>query len=123
IDEVQSMVASAVGGENVGETVEGLQRFPINVRYPRELRDSLDNLRAMPLLTERGAQLRLGDVAAVRISDGPPMLRSENARLSSWQAGSGCCGHWAITCRWRPGSASSRWRAWRRNSASSCCCT
>jgi Cu(I)/Ag(I) efflux system membrane protein CusA/SilA len=84
IDEVQSLVASAVGGDNVGETVEGLQRFPINVRYPRELRDSLERLRDLPLLTERGAQLRLADVAAVRISDGPPMLRSENARLSGW---------------------------------------
>ncbi|WP_426338579.1 efflux RND transporter permease subunit [Pseudoduganella sp. S-14] len=84
IDEVQSIVASAVGGDNVGETVEGLQRFPINVRYPRELRDSLESLRALPLLTERGAQLRLADVATVRISDGPPMLRSENARLSGW---------------------------------------
>jgi Cu(I)/Ag(I) efflux system membrane protein CusA/SilA len=84
IDEVQSVIASAVGGDNVGETVEGLQRFPINVRYPRELRDSLESLRALPLLTARGAQLRLGDVAAVRISDGPPMLRSENARLSGW---------------------------------------
>jgi len=84
IDEVQSIIASAVGGDNVGETVEGLQRFPINVRYPRELRDSLESLRALPLLTERGAQLRLADVATVRISDGPPMLRSENARLSGW---------------------------------------
>lgn len=84
IDEVQSFIASAVGGDNVGETVEGLQRFPINVRYPREQRDSLESLRALPLLTERGAQLRLGDVASVRISDGPPMLRSENARLSGW---------------------------------------
>jgi Cu(I)/Ag(I) efflux system membrane protein CusA/SilA len=84
IDEVQGVVASAVGGDNVGETVEGLQRFPISVRYPRELRDSLENLRNLPLLTERGAQLRLADVAAVRISDGPPMLRSENARLSGW---------------------------------------
>ncbi len=84
IDEVQGIIASAVGGDNVGETVEGLQRFPINVRYPRELRDSLEGLRNLPLLTERGAQLRLSDVAAVRISDGPPMLRSENARLSGW---------------------------------------
>ncbi|WP_342114527.1 efflux RND transporter permease subunit [Pseudoduganella sp. OTU4001] len=84
IDEVQSIISSAVGGDNIGETVEGLQRFPINVRYPRELRDSLQSLRDLPLLTERGAQLRLSDVASVRISDGPPMLRSENARLSGW---------------------------------------
>lgn len=84
IADVQSVVASAIGGENIGETVEGLQRFPINLRYPRELRDSLDNLRALPIVTERGAQLRLGDVATIRIADGPPMLRSENARLSGW---------------------------------------
>ena len=84
IADVQGIVASAIGGENVGETVEGLQRFPINVRYPRELRDSVEKLRDLPVLTERGAQIRLGDVAAIRIDDGPPMLKSENARLSGW---------------------------------------
>ncbi len=84
IADVQSVVASAVGGENVGETVEGLQRFPINVRYPREIRDSLEKLRRLPFVTERGARPLLGDVADIRISDGPPMLRSENARLSGW---------------------------------------
>ena len=84
IADVQSVVASAIGGENVGETVEGLQRFPINVRYPRETRDSLEKLRSLPFVTERGARLVLGDVADIRISDGPPMLRSENARLSGW---------------------------------------
>jgi Cu(I)/Ag(I) efflux system membrane protein CusA/SilA len=82
--EVQSVIASAVGGDDIGETVEGLQRFPINVRYPREVRDSLDQLRALPVLTERGAQIRLGDVAAIGVADGPPMLKSENARLSGW---------------------------------------
>ncbi|CAN7597340.1 efflux RND transporter permease subunit [Pseudoduganella sp. LjRoot289] len=84
VADVQSVVSSAIGGDNVGETVEGLQRFPINVRYPREVRDSVDKLRALPVLTERGAQIRLGDVAAIRIQDGPPMLKSENARLSGW---------------------------------------
>ena len=84
IAEVQSVITSAVGGENVGETVEGLQRFPINVRYPREIRDSLEKLRALPIVTERGTRLVLGDVAELRITDGPPMLRSENARLSGW---------------------------------------
>ena len=84
IADVQSVVSSAIGGENVGETVEGLQRFPINVRYPRETRDSLEKLRRVPFVTERGARLVLGDVADIRISDGPPMLRSENARLSGW---------------------------------------
>ena len=84
IADVQSVVSSSIGGENVGETVEGLQRFPINVRYPREIRDSVDKLRQLPFVTERGLRLILGDVADIRISDGPPMLRSENARLSGW---------------------------------------
>ena len=84
IADVQSIVSAAIGGDNIGETVEGLQRFPINVRYPREIRGSIENLRQLPILTPRGAQIRLGDVAAVRINDGPPMLRSENARLSGW---------------------------------------
>jgi Cu(I)/Ag(I) efflux system membrane protein CusA/SilA len=84
ISDVQSIVAAAIGGDNVGETVEGLQRFPINVRYSREMRDSVEKLRQLPLLTERGAQIRLGDVAAIQISDGPPMIKSENARLSGW---------------------------------------
>lgn len=84
IADVQSIVSSAIGGDNIGETVEGLQRFPINVRYPREVRDSVEKLRQLSVLTERGAQIRLGDVATIRIDDGPPMLKSENARLSGW---------------------------------------
>ncbi|OGB32434.1 MAG: cation transporter [Burkholderiales bacterium RIFCSPLOWO2_12_FULL_61_40] len=84
IADVQSVVASAVGGMNIGETIEGLQRYPINVRYPREVRDSLDRLRSLPIVTPRGQQLLLGDVADIRIDDGPPMLRSENARLAGF---------------------------------------
>jgi copper/silver efflux system protein len=84
VSDVQSVVSSAIGGDNIGETIEGLQRFPINVRYPREIRDSVEMIRDLPVLTERGAQIRLRDVAAIRISDGPPMLKSENARLSGW---------------------------------------
>jgi len=84
IADVQSIVSAAIGGENIGETLEGRQRFPINVRYPRELRDSVEKLRALPIVTERGAQIPLSAVATVRIADGPPMLRSENARLSGW---------------------------------------
>ncbi|MEK8024568.1 efflux RND transporter permease subunit [Pseudaquabacterium rugosum] len=84
IADVQSIITTAVGGDNIGETVEGLQRFPISVRYPRELRDSLDKLRQLPIVSERGARLVLSDVADIRITDGPPMLRSENARLSGW---------------------------------------
>ncbi|MEO5771741.1 MAG: CusA/CzcA family heavy metal efflux RND transporter, partial [Burkholderiaceae bacterium] len=84
IADVQSVITSAVGGENVGETVEGLQRFPISVRYPRETRDSLEKLRTLAIVNDRGQRLLLGDVADLRITDGPPMLRSENARLSGW---------------------------------------
>jgi len=84
VSDVQSVVSAAIGGDNIGETIEGLQRFPINVRYPREIRDSVEMIRDIPVLTERGAQIRLRDVAAIHISDGPPMLKSENARLSGW---------------------------------------
>ena len=84
IADVQSIVSAAIGGDNIGETVEGLQRFPINLRYPREIRDSVEEIRNLPVLTERGAQVRLGDLATIRITDGPPMLKSENARLSGW---------------------------------------
>ncbi|AKU20978.1 efflux RND transporter permease subunit [Massilia sp. NR 4-1] len=84
VADVQEVIAAAVGGDNIAEVVDGLQRFPVNVRYPRELRDSVDGLRALPVLTARGAQIRLGDVAELRIVDGPPMLKSENARLSGW---------------------------------------
>ncbi len=84
IADVQSVVSAAIGGETVSETVEGLQRFPISVRYPRELRDSLDDLRKLPILTDGGAQITLGTVATLSFADGPPMLRSENARLSGW---------------------------------------
>ncbi|MBC7415321.1 MAG: efflux RND transporter permease subunit [Herminiimonas sp.] len=84
IADVQSIVSAGIGGDNIGETVEGLQRFPINVRYPREVRDSVEKLRQLSLLTDKGAQIRLGDVAELRIADGPPMLKSENARLSGW---------------------------------------
>ena len=84
VADVQAIVSSSIGGENIGETVEGLQRFPINVRYPRELRDSLDGLRNLSVLTDRGAQIRLADIASVSIADGPPMLRSENSRISGW---------------------------------------
>lgn len=84
IAEVQALVAGAIGGMNVGETVEGLARFPINLRYPREWRDSLSRLRELPIYTPQGSQITLGTVARIAISDGPPMLRSENARPSGW---------------------------------------
>jgi Cu(I)/Ag(I) efflux system membrane protein CusA/SilA len=84
IADVQEIVRTAVGGEEVTESVEGLQRFPINVRYPREWRDSLDSLISLPIVTQSGAHIALSDVATVRIKDGPGMIRTENARLNGW---------------------------------------
>jgi copper/silver efflux system protein len=84
IEDIQRVVAVAIGGENVGETVEGLSRFPINVRYPRELRDSVQDLRDLPIVTMRGETVTLGSLATVEIADGPPMIKSENARPNGW---------------------------------------
>ena len=84
IADVQSIVAGAIGGQTIGETVEGLARYPINLRYGREWRDSLTDLRDLPIYTPQGSQITLGTVASVQVVDGPPMLKSENARLSGW---------------------------------------
>jgi Cu(I)/Ag(I) efflux system membrane protein CusA/SilA len=84
ITDVQSIVSGAIGGETIGETVEGLARYPISVRYPRELRDSLEGLRTLPVLTPSGQQITLGTVAKVSVAEGPPMLKTENARPSTW---------------------------------------
>jgi Cu(I)/Ag(I) efflux system membrane protein CusA/SilA len=84
IADVQALVAGAIGGENVTETVEGRARFPVNLRYPREYRDTPQRLATLPMLTPMGQQITLGTVATVSISDGPPMLKSENARPSGW---------------------------------------
>ncbi|TCS33061.1 Cu(I)/Ag(I) efflux system membrane protein CusA/SilA [Paucimonas lemoignei] len=84
VADVQSVVSSAIGGENVGEVIDGRQRFPINIRYPQDYRNSVQSLRELSVVTERGAQIRLGDVADIQVNDGPPMIRSENARLSGW---------------------------------------
>jgi Cu(I)/Ag(I) efflux system membrane protein CusA/SilA len=84
IADVQQIVSGAIGGETIGETVEGLARYPISVRYPRELRDSLEGLRTLPVLTPSGQQITLGTVANISIAEGPPMLKTENARPSTW---------------------------------------
>jgi Cu(I)/Ag(I) efflux system membrane protein CusA/SilA len=84
INDVQALVSGAIGGENVAETIEGLARFPINLRYPREWRDTPEKLVQLPILTPSGQQITLGTVAKVRITDGPPMLKTENARPSNW---------------------------------------
>jgi len=84
IADVQSVVSSLIGGDNIGETVEGLARYPISVRYPREWRDTVDRLTQLPIVTAMGSQITLGMVAKIKVTDGPPMLKSENARPSGW---------------------------------------
>ena len=84
IADVQQIVSGAIGGANVARTVEGLARYPINVRYPREIRDSVDELRNLPVLTPSGQQITLGTVAQVRVTSGPPMLKSEQGRPTSY---------------------------------------
>jgi Cu(I)/Ag(I) efflux system membrane protein CusA/SilA len=84
IKDVQDIVGSAVGGMTVSYTVEGLERYPVNLRYPQAYRDSLEKLRQLPIVTPTGANVTLQDVARVTIADGPGMIRSENARPSGW---------------------------------------
>ena len=84
ISDVQDVVRSAVGGMNVTQTVEGLERYPVNVRYPQRVRDSVEQLKLLPIVTPNGARIALADVADVRVVDGPPAIKSENARLNGW---------------------------------------
>jgi Cu(I)/Ag(I) efflux system membrane protein CusA/SilA len=84
VGDVQDVIMSAVGGMNVTWTVEGLERYPVNVRYPHELRDNIDALRQTLVATPSGAQVPIGQLADIRVQKGPPMVKSENARLTSW---------------------------------------
>lgn len=84
IAELQAVVAGLIGGDNIGETIEGLARYPINLRYPREWRDSLEHLQELPVLTATGTKITLSMVAHIHITDGPPMLKTENARPTGW---------------------------------------
>ncbi len=84
ISDIQDVVSGFIGGENIGETVEGLARYPINLRYPREWRDTLARLETLPIITRDGAQITLGMVSNIHVSEGPPMIKTENARPSGW---------------------------------------
>ncbi len=84
IADVQAVLATAVGGMEVGQTIEGRERYPINLRYPQSYRDSVASMELLPLVTPKGERIALADVARVYISDEAPMLRSENARLNGW---------------------------------------
>jgi Cu(I)/Ag(I) efflux system membrane protein CusA/SilA len=84
IDDVQDIVRTAIGGMNVTETVEGLERYPVNLRYPRGVRDSVEKLKDLAIITPQGKQIPLSAVADIRVEGGPPMIKSENARLNGW---------------------------------------
>jgi len=84
IKEINDVVSASVGGINVTSTVEGLERYPVNLRFAREVRNDLDKLKEIPVISPTGAEIPLGDVASIKIVDGPPMLKSENARLNGW---------------------------------------
>ncbi|MDP1708223.1 MAG: efflux RND transporter permease subunit [Gammaproteobacteria bacterium] len=84
IADVHDVVRSAIGGMNIAESVEGRERYPINLRYPQQVRNSLTQLRQLPIITAAGAHIPLGDVARIEIANGPDMIKSENARLNGW---------------------------------------
>jgi Cu(I)/Ag(I) efflux system membrane protein CusA/SilA len=84
IDDVQQVVSTAIGGINVTQTVEGQERYPVNVRYPQDYRDSPEQLSRLPVVTPNGQHIALGDVADIRVEDGPPGIKSENARINGW---------------------------------------
>ena len=84
ISDIQQVVSTAIGGMNVSKTVEGLERYPINLRYPQDYRNSPEKLRLLPIVTPTGQRISLSDVANVFVEDGPPAIKSENARLNGW---------------------------------------
>ena len=84
IAHVQEVVRIAIGGMNVAQTIEGLERYPISLRYPRDERDSVEQLRNLSIITPGGLHISLRDVALVKVADGPPAIKSENARLNGW---------------------------------------
>lgn len=84
IADIQTIISSAVGGANITQTVEGLERYPVNLRYPRHTRDDIDKLMELPLVTPSGAHIPLSRVANIHVTEGPPMIKTENARLNGW---------------------------------------
>jgi Cu(I)/Ag(I) efflux system membrane protein CusA/SilA len=84
LGDVQDVIASAIGGMNVSTTVEGLERYPINLRYPRELRDNLDLLKEILVPTPMGQHIPLGQLARLEVTKGPPGIKSENSRPNTW---------------------------------------
>ncbi|WP_404395240.1 efflux RND transporter permease subunit [Pseudoalteromonas phenolica] len=84
IQDVQQVVSTAIGGMNVTQTIEGQERYPVNLRYPQDYRDSPEQLSQLPVVTPNGQRIALGDVADIRVENGPPGIKSENARINGW---------------------------------------
>jgi len=84
VADIQAVVRAAIGGMNITETVEGLERYPVNLRYPQSYRDSEEKLKLLPIITPDKKRIALADVANVYVADGPPGIKSENARLNGW---------------------------------------
>ena len=84
IKDVQQVVSSAIGGMDISESIEGRERYPINLRYPQRWRSSTDKIKRLPITTVAGPQITLSDVAEVTVTDGPPVIKSENAQLTGW---------------------------------------
>lgn len=84
IDDIQSVVRTAIGGMNITETIEGRERYPVNLRYPQTERDSVNKIKLLPIVTPTGAHIPLGDVANIKVENGPPVIKSEDAKLTGW---------------------------------------
>jgi Cu(I)/Ag(I) efflux system membrane protein CusA/SilA len=84
IADIQQIISTAIGGMNIGQTVEGRERYPINLRYPQAYRDSPEQIALLPIITPDGQYIALGDVATIAIESGPPGIKSENARINGW---------------------------------------
>ncbi len=84
IADVQQVISTAIGGMRVTQTIEGLERYPVNIRYPQSYRDSVEKIRLLPLTTKNNQRIALADVAYIYVADGPPAIKSENARLNGW---------------------------------------
>jgi Cu(I)/Ag(I) efflux system membrane protein CusA/SilA len=84
IADIQDVIKTAIGGMAVSQTIEGLERYPINIRYPQSYRDSVEKIRLLPLTTNKNQRIALSDVADIYVADGPPAIKSENARLNGW---------------------------------------
>lgn len=84
IQDIQEIVRTAIGGMNIAETIEGRERYPVNLRYPQTERDTIESIKLLPIVTPTDAHIPLGDVANVYVADGPPSIKSEDAKLTGW---------------------------------------